>query len=260
MLSQRAPRALALAILLSCALLARAADEGTALDRELYDVCRQKTPLVPLADVEALLEKGANASFIGEYDYTPLMWACVRHRPDLSAVLLAAGANTETTNVWGRNAAFIAIWENQSEIIAQFLERGMNISAAAEHDGWTALHKAAEMDHAAIVRMLLAKGADPLARTLPNEEDGDDEVRRRRRPPTPPLPPRAPAPARAPDARSCRVDPRRARRRWRWRSRRRCASCCARRWRRPSCRRFTILLRRPRSRRPRRRRAARTSR
>ena len=79
MLSQRAP------ILLSCALLARAADEGTALDRELYDVCRQKTPLVPLADVEALLEKGANASFIGEYDYTPLMWACVRHRPDLSA-------------------------------------------------------------------------------------------------------------------------------------------------------------------------------
>ena len=176
MLSQRAPRALALAILLSCALLARAADEGTALDRELYDVCRQKTPLVPLADVEALLEKGANASFIGEYDYTPLMWACVRHRPDLSAVLLAAGANTETTNVWGRNAAFICVWENAVDIVAQFLEHGMNISAAAEHDGWSPLHKASEMGHAAIVQMLLAKGADPLARTLPDEDAAEDAV------------------------------------------------------------------------------------
>ena len=56
MRSQRAPRALALAILLTCALLARAADEGTALDRELYDVCRQKTPLVPLREAEAAAE------------------------------------------------------------------------------------------------------------------------------------------------------------------------------------------------------------
>ena len=101
MRSQRAPRALALAILLSCALLARAADEGTALDRELYDVCRQKTPLVPLADVD---------------------------------------------------------------------------SAAAEHDGWSPLHKASEMGHAAIVQMLLAKGADPLARTLPDEDAAEDAV------------------------------------------------------------------------------------
>ena len=123
-----------------------------------------------------MLSQGADPDAKDQFGYTPLMWACVRHRPDLSAVLLAAGANTETTNVWGRNAAFIAIWEKQTEIVAQFLERGMNISAAAEHDGWTALHKAAEMGHAAIVQMLLAKGADPLARTLPDEDAAEDAV------------------------------------------------------------------------------------
>ena len=163
-------------LILGLVLLATAKDDATALDQELYDACAQKVPPVPLADVEALLEKGANASFIGEYDYTPLMWAGVRHRPDLSATLLAAGANTETTNVWGRNAAFICVWENAVDIVAQFLEHGMNIAAAAEHDGWTALHKAAEMGHAAIVQMLLAKGADPLARTLPDEDAAEDAV------------------------------------------------------------------------------------
>ena len=52
----------------------------------------------------------------------------------------------------------------------------MNIAAAAEHDGWSPLHKASEMGHAAIVQMLLAKGADPLARTLPDEDAAEDAV------------------------------------------------------------------------------------
>ena len=59
---------------------------------------------------------------------------------------------------------------------ARTLRSSASTTTRLEHDGWTALHKAAEMGHAAIVRMLLAKGADPLARTLPDEDAAEEAV------------------------------------------------------------------------------------
>ena len=82
----------------------------------------------------------------GEYNYTALMWAVVRHHsPDCVNTLLNAGANTEAVNAWGRNALFLAAWEGQGESMGLMVDAGANASSCAVHDEWTALHKSAEM-------------------------------------------------------------------------------------------------------------------
>ena len=62
------------------------------------------------------------------------MWAAVRHKTSLARILLDAGADTESVNAWGRNAMFIAAWEQQNEMVAELLAAGANVSASAEHD------------------------------------------------------------------------------------------------------------------------------
>ena len=49
------------------------------------------------------------------------------------------------------------------------INHGANVSSCARHDGWTTLHKAAEMGHEAIVKLLLDAGAPPDMRTLPDK-------------------------------------------------------------------------------------------
>jgi len=102
--------------------------------------------------------------------YTGLMWAAVRHKTWAARILLEAGADTETINAWGRNAMFIAAWEQQDDIVAAMIAAGANVSAGAAHDEWTALHKAAEMGNENMVSMLLEAGADPTTRTIPDAQ------------------------------------------------------------------------------------------
>lgn len=80
------------------------------------------------------------------------MWSAVRHKPQLARILLDAGADTESINAWGRNALFIATWEQQEEIVREMIDAGANVSASAEHDEWTALHKAAELGNVRLPR------------------------------------------------------------------------------------------------------------
>ena len=137
-------------------------------------ICEKKEPEGPqVVELKAVLAEGASPSYQGEYNYTGLMWATVRKKPELARVLLDAGADTEAINAWGRNAMFIAAWEEQDEILADLLAAGANASSCAAHDEWSALHKAAEMGNAEQVRMLLAAGANPSKRTLPDAKHPD---------------------------------------------------------------------------------------
>jgi hypothetical protein len=88
----------------------------------------------------------------GEYNYTGLMWAAVRGKTDLAKVLLDAGADTEAVNAWGRTALFIATWEGHTRIVIEMVHAGANVSSGADHDEWTALHKASEMGNSELVR------------------------------------------------------------------------------------------------------------
>ena len=73
----------------------------------------------------------------------------------------------------GRDALFLAAWEGEP-MVRLLIDHGADVSACAEHDEWTPLHKAAEKGSLPVVAMLLEAGADPHARTLPDKtfEDG----------------------------------------------------------------------------------------
>ena len=74
----------------------------TALDEQLLGLAKQKhAKPTDAAAGRALIDQGANASAIGEYRYTPLMWAIVRHKSNLARLLLEANADMETANAWG---------------------------------------------------------------------------------------------------------------------------------------------------------------
>ena len=106
-----------------------------------------------VSEVRKLLDEGANPSTQGEYNYTALMWTVVRDHQDATSVLLEAGAETEAVNAWGRNALFLAAWDGRDDSMKAMLANGANVSGCADHDGWTALHKAAELGRRAQVRL-----------------------------------------------------------------------------------------------------------
>jgi len=139
------------------------------LGERLIKLCEEKTKTPQENQLKAVIADGASPSYLGEYNYTGLMWCAVRHKPELAKVLLAAGADTESVNAWGRDAMFVAAWEQQDAIVEELILAGANVSASAQHDEWQAIHKAAEVGNAKMVQMLLDAGADPQARTLPDD-------------------------------------------------------------------------------------------
>ena len=135
-----------------------------SLDDRLLDVCQTRNKTTA-ADAQAAIDAGGNPSAVGDYNYTALMWAIVRHKNDLVHTLLENGADPEPVNAWGRNAIFIAAWEGDDAVMADLIAHGVNVSGCAAHDAWTAAHKAAEMGHAEQLRQLIAAGANVSALT-----------------------------------------------------------------------------------------------
>ena len=130
-------------------------------DMELFNLCESNTSGTP-AQIRDVLERGASPSVQGEYNYTALMWTAVRGKTEQARILLEAGADTESINAWGRNALFIAAWEKRNGIVEAMIEYGANVTACADHDEWTALHKACELGNHKMVAMLLAAGVRRL--------------------------------------------------------------------------------------------------
>ena len=126
-------------------------------DNQVFKLCKSRTDGTA-EQIRALLDSGASPSVQGEYNYTALMWTIVRHKPAVARVLLEAGADPEPINAWGRNAMFLAAWEKADEIMEALLRNGANASSCAAHDGWNALHKAAEMGNEKQVSDLLLRG------------------------------------------------------------------------------------------------------
>lgn len=151
-------------------------------DQALIELCMSKTEGDVADKVQALIDQGADPSTVKDYNYTALMWAAIRDKPKTVRVLLDAGADTEPISAWGRNVLFLAAWDSRNEVAEALIEYGANVSARADHDHWTALHKAAERGNERLVAMLLAAGADPLARTkaLSKHEKEDAKAGRRR--------------------------------------------------------------------------------
>ena len=103
------------------------------------------------AALAAIAAQGAETP--GRPPDSPLLQALYRGMTRIAPALMAAGYAPDLTE-----AAALGDHERVAALVAAGAE-----PSAHGHDGWTALHLAAFMGHAATVRVLLAAGADAAA-------------------------------------------------------------------------------------------------
>jgi ankyrin repeat protein len=141
--------------------------------------------------VRALLDRGASVDARSKGGFTPLLFAARLGDVPLARILLDAGAKAGDTAADGSSALIVATVRGHAPVAALLLERGANANAI--ESGFTALHWAAGSweteltgprgialdrdeewralrgvpgDRPALVRTLLAYGADPNARVV----------------------------------------------------------------------------------------------
>ncbi len=134
------------------------AQDAGSLSDEFYASIRADD----VARLEKLLKSGANPNVPDPRGgATPLMYAAAVGSPEAMRLLLDNGATVNSPNSAGATALMWAVTE--PEKVRLLLARGADVKAASQR-GRTALLLAARSDgSAAVVRMLMAAGADPKA-------------------------------------------------------------------------------------------------
>ena len=142
------------------------------------------------ADVE-LAPSGKTALSMNLSGQTPLFCAAKEGHLDIVRYLLDRGANPNATNHYGVSVLWIPCQRGLLKIVELLLERGADPELAPEGQeaeersisGWTPLYAAIKSRQYAVVKLLLAKGANPNAITslgstpfLLASEIGDLEV------------------------------------------------------------------------------------
>jgi len=155
----------------------------------------------PAETVRRLISAGAEADEADEQGQTPLMWAAARGRIETIRVLVESGAqvNRQTRNGLtplffalksgepqapvtileaggdpghvasdGTSAVQLAMYQKDFAFAARMIERGADL-AAFDRNGNTLLHAAVLADQPALVKLLLAKGANPNTLTGPSK-------------------------------------------------------------------------------------------
>jgi uncharacterized protein len=149
-----------------------------------------------LASATALLDAGANVNQTTEYGWTPLLTAVNNRNYRLARVLLDRGANPNLANKGGWTPLYLAT-DNRNieggdypvpkpdldhlEMITALLDKGANPNAAVKEntltrtiftmqwfweDGATPFVRAAQSSDTALMKLLVARGADPTATTV----------------------------------------------------------------------------------------------
>ena len=118
--------------------------------------------------VRRLIGAGANVNAKNDYGATPMSEAAVVADPALIEALLAAGADVESPNADGQTALMIVARTSRVEAARLLLKRGANVAAAEKWRGQTALMWAAAQHQPAMVKELIAAGADVNARSTVN--------------------------------------------------------------------------------------------
>ena len=96
---------------------------------------------------------------------TPLLMAAESGDAALLDVLLKAGAAVDATNDSGTTPLMIAAASGSTAAVSTLLTHGANINAREKTYGQTALFFAVDRNRGPVVRLLLAKGADPKVKT-----------------------------------------------------------------------------------------------
>jgi ankyrin repeat protein len=111
--------------------------------------------------VELLLEKGAKVGKHNRFGNTPIFFATASGHPEVARLLLERGAFADEINNDGGTPLYGAVRVQDREMVALLLDEGRAaINGRAGDLGETALHTAASLGDAAMVRLLLERKAD----------------------------------------------------------------------------------------------------
>ncbi|MCU1336109.1 MAG: ankyrin repeat protein [Bryobacterales bacterium] len=113
-----------------------------------------------LATVDRLLAAGADAKAANRYGVTPLYLACQNANAAVIERLLKAGADANATSTDGETALMTVARTGVVEAAKVVLDHGAKVDAREEWHGQTALMWAVDEKHPAMVKELIARGAD----------------------------------------------------------------------------------------------------
>lgn len=116
--------------------------------------------------LEALLERKADPNAANEFGVTPLAEAARVNDARMVKMLLDAGAKVDSANPDGETALMLAIKNGNLEVAEMLINAGANVNTIEKFHNQTPLIYAAAGGHAAIVKLLLSKGADVTPRAL----------------------------------------------------------------------------------------------
>lgn len=150
-------------------ILGRMIAAGAAVDRADE---RGQTPLMWAAararidNIHLLVDRGAAINRRTAQGFTPLFFALKSGDAQAPVVVLAAGGDPDYVGPDGTSVVQLAMYQQQYAFAARMIERGVNL-AAYDRQGNQLLHAAVRANQPGLVKLLLAKGADPNALTGP---------------------------------------------------------------------------------------------
>ncbi len=109
--------------------------------------------------VDALLNAGAHADSVNDYEICPLYLACELGNAAIAKRLIDAGADVNATIPGGQTMLMTAVRTGVSKVVEHLLNAGADI-AATERSGQDALMWAAAEGHSKVVEILIDAGAD----------------------------------------------------------------------------------------------------
>ena len=118
-----------------------------------------------LETTNALLRAGANATVANALGVTPAYLAAESGNAAILKRLLDAGADVKSADASGDTLLMAAVRAGNADAVDLLLERGAAVNAGDPQFGHTALMWAARRNDTAIMKRLLARGAEADART-----------------------------------------------------------------------------------------------
>ena len=115
--------------------------------------------------VALLLRAGADANAATDLGVTPLSLACTNGNTAIAAALIEGGARVNQALPAGETPLMTAARTGRPELVSLLLTHGADVHAVDSRQQQTALMWAIAERHAPVVQVLLAKGANPRART-----------------------------------------------------------------------------------------------
>ena len=116
--------------------------------------------------IRGLVELGAKVDATSKSGFTPLVFAVIKGDAPSVKRLLEKGADPNYTLPSGSKPLMVALTNGRTDAALALLEGGALVAARDERTGSSPLHLAAQQGNLTLVNALLARKADPNARTI----------------------------------------------------------------------------------------------